>query len=148
MKFKKLNGRFVYKNIDKKRIKWRGSSKSKFQRRVKLFFKEYWFRDICYEEMPCAGTRLQLDFFNASKHIAVEVHGEQHGKFNSFFHNNDRKKFLDQIERDMRKREWCEINEFLLIEIFADEEKMLVDNPEEFRKMLEEKYEIKLRKVL
>lgn len=148
MKFKRLDGRAVYKNVQKSRIHWDKKSRSKFQRKVKDFLKNYWYHDICYEEMVCAGTRLQLDFFNATKHIAVEVHGEQHGKFNPFFHNNDRNKFLDQVNRDMKKREWCEINDFELIEIFAEEEKLLDKQPEKFKKMLEEKYKLNLRKVI
>ena len=148
MKFKKLNGVYVYKNILKNRIKWTGKSPSKFQKKVKTFLRDYWLYDVCYEEMPLAGTRMRMDFFNASEHICVEVHGSQHGKFNPFFHNNDRGKFLDQIQRDVKKTEWCEINGFKLVEIFHDEEKLLDKDPESFKKLLEEKYEIELRKVI
>jgi hypothetical protein len=148
MKFKKLNGQFTYKNIQKNRIKWDDKSLSKFQRKVKLFFKQFWYYDVCYEEMPLAGTRLRLDMFNASEHIGVEIHGSQHGKFNPFFHNNDRGKFLDQIHRDLKKLEWCEINGFKLIEIFDNEETLLDKDPEKFKQLLEEKYGIELQKVL
>lgn len=148
MRFKKLNGKFAYKNISRYRINWDGKSLSKFQRKVKQFFKTYWFNDICYEEMPLAGTRLKLDLFNATEHIGVEIHGSQHGKYNPFFHGNDRHKFLEQIQRDLRKAQWCECNEFLLIEIFAEEEKILDKSPTEFKKLLEEKYDIKLIKSI
>jgi hypothetical protein len=148
MKFKKLNGFNTYKNISNYRIDWEGKSLSNFQKKVKQFFKKFWANDVCYEEMPLAGTRLRLDIFNASRHIGVEIHGSQHGKFNPFFHGNDRNKFLDQIHRDLKKTEWCEINGFLLIEIFAEEEKILDKDPKEFKRMIEEKYKIKLIEVI
>lgn len=144
MRFTKPNGRQTYKNLQKYRVKWEESCRSKFQYNVKQFFKPYWSHHICYEEIPLVGTRLRLDFFNASEHLAVEVHGAQHGKFNPFFHNNDRGKFLDQIHRDLKKAEWCEINGFKLVEIYAEEEKELLDNPHNFAKFLEQKYEITL----
>lgn len=148
MKFKKLNGFYAYKNLFKYRINWDGKSLSKFQQKVKQFFKVYWKNDVCYEEMPLAGTRLRLDLFNATRHIGVEIHGAQHGKYNPFFHGENRNNFLDQIHRDLKKNEWCEINGFQLIEIFAEEEKILDKNPELFKKMLEEKYKINLVKVI
>lgn len=147
MRFKKLNGHLTYKNIQKYRLDWDAPSLSKFQKKVKDFFRQFWANDVCYEEMPLVGTRLKLDIFNATEHIAVEVHGSQHGKYSPFFHGNDRNKFLDQIRRDLLKQRWCEANGFKLVEIFDNEEKLIDKNPTKLQKILEEKYDIKLVKI-
>ena len=120
MKFCKLNGKTVYKNISKYLIKWDGESKSKLQFSVKQFLKPFWSRCVCYEEMPLAGTKLSLDIVNLTKGIAVEVHGDQHKDYVKYFHGN-REGFVRQIERDVRTGEWCQMNNLLLVEIYTDD---------------------------
>jgi len=68
------------------------------------------------------GTSQYLDFFINSIKLGVEVHGQQHYKFNSLFHSTARD-FLDQKKRDRDKREWCETNNLTLIELPYNEEK-------------------------
>lgn len=63
--------------------------------------------------LPGSGG-LYVDFFLPNRAIMVEVHGEQHYKFNSFFHKT-RLDFFKQLERDGKKEEWCELNNFTLI---------------------------------
>lgn len=124
MKFKTPQGREKYKNITKNKVNWDGPSRSKFQKRVKDFFKEYWKYDVVFEEMPLVGTKLRADFANITKKIVVEVDGIQHNQFSPFFHgtlNNYRR----HIERDLLKEKWIEVNGFLLIRIFPEEEKLL-----------------------
>lgn len=121
MKFKKLNGLEVYKNIEKYRIDWDKISCSKPQFHVKQFLKKYWFYDMVYEECYIVGTKLRLDFLNYSRKIAIEVSPEQHFKFSPFFHNNSRAEFFRSIQRDGKKRKWCEINNIILVEILQDE---------------------------
>lgn len=118
MRFKKLNGREVFKRLDKYRIDWEGKSRSKFQFSVKDFLYNYWKYDICYEEMPCAGTRLSIDIVNMTRRIAVEVHGDQHVKYVKHFHRN-RAQYAAQIRRDMDKLKWCNINKIQLVEIYT-----------------------------
>lgn len=118
MKFKTLDGKErTVKNIKKYLIKWDGKSRSKLQQHVKNFLKSYWQGDVVFEEMKVAGTRLSLDFYNANKKIAIEVQGEQHFKFVPFFHNT-RGSYLKQIKRDVKKIEFCKLNEINLIEIY------------------------------
>jgi hypothetical protein len=118
MKFKTLDGKErTVKNIKKYLIKWDGKSRSKLQQHVKIFLKSYWQGDVVFEEMKVAGTRLSLDFYNANKKIAIEVQGEQHFKFVPFFHNT-RGSYLKQIKRDVKKIEFCKLNEINLIEIY------------------------------
>lgn len=126
MKFKTLDGKDrVVKNLKKTLIKWDGKSRSKIQKNVKDFLKPFWLGDVVFEEMKVAGTRLSLDFYNANKRIAIEVQGEQHFKFVPFFHGN-RNTYLKQIKRDVKKIEFCEINNITLVEIFP-EDKLSVD---------------------
>jgi len=114
-------GKLVKKNVNKHLIKWDGKSRSKLQYQVKQFLKPHWKNHICYEEFPAYGCKLKVDILNATLRIAVEINGPQHSKFNPFFHNNSRTQFFHGIQRDMRKREWLEKNDFQLIEINEDE---------------------------
>jgi hypothetical protein len=85
-------------------------------------------RDILYDLFPTTpimeevsipirrGTTQFFDFFLNSNKLAVEVHGQQHYKFNSLFHSTA-SDFMQQKKRDADKREWCEINNITLIEL-------------------------------
>jgi hypothetical protein len=122
MKFKTLDGKEkVVKNIKKFIINWNSKSRSKLQQNVKIFIKKYWEGDVVFEELKVAGTRLSLDFYNANKKIAIEVQGQQHFKYVKFFHRN-RNGYLNQIKRDVKKFEFCELNKIQLIEIYPTDE--------------------------
>ena len=105
------------KNPKKYLIDWDGSSRSKFQNNVKNFLKDYWLNDIVFEEFRVVGSRLSLDFYNANKKIAIEVQGAQHLKYVKHFHKN-KLKYLDQLKRDQKKLDFCEINDIKLVEIY------------------------------
>ena len=64
---------------------------------------------------------MTLDFYNASRKIAVEVDGNQHYKFNKFFHSNSRQKFLAQLQRDDKKEYFCEINNIKLARVLESD---------------------------
>ena len=81
-------------------IDWDADCKSGIQKTVKNVLYDNWFADVVFEEFPVAGTRLTFDFFNATRNIAVEVDGNQHYKYNKFFHSNSRQNFLSQLKRD------------------------------------------------
>lgn len=106
------------KNAKKYLIDWEGKSRSKFQNNIKNFLKDYWVRDIVFEEFRIVGSRLSLDFYNANKKIAVEVQGDQHTKYVKHFHKN-RLQYLDQLNRDQKKLDFCEINGIKLVEIYT-----------------------------
>lgn len=118
MKFKTLEGKEkTIKNIKKLIINWTGKSRSKFQFSVKEFLMPYWKGDVVFEELRIVGTRLSLDFYNANKKVAIEVQGQQHFKYVKFFHGS-RLNYLDQMKRDVKKNEFCEINDIKLVEIY------------------------------
>jgi hypothetical protein len=100
-------------------IDWDSKSKSKIQFDAKQFLKKYWINHVVFEEFPVAGSRLNFDFYNANKKVAVEIHGKQHDQFTPFFHKT-RAGFVSHIRRDQQKRDFCELNDIKLIEIYTD----------------------------
>jgi len=123
-----LSGRSQNKNVKSKRIDWDLHSRSKIQKAVKDILFEIWEDHIVYEEFPVYGTRYSLDFFNATRNIAIEVQGSQHTKYNPFFHGGNPLNFGSQLKRDDQKREFCELNDITLIEIFEeDRDKLSLD---------------------
>jgi hypothetical protein len=106
------------KNPKKYLIDWEGKSRSKFQKNIKNFLRDYWIHDIVFEEFRLVGSRLSLDFYNANKKIAIEVQGDQHVKYVKHFHKN-KLKYLDQLKRDQTKLDFCEINDIKLVEIYS-----------------------------
>lgn len=130
MKLKNINGKSIYKNCAKYRADWSQDCRSKVQKKVKQFLKKHWQLHIVYEEFPVYGTRMTVDIFNATKMIAIEIDGAQHGKFNPFFHNGDRANFLGQIQRDTKKEDWLESNDIKLVRIHEDELKKITTQAE------------------
>lgn len=120
MKLKDVDGRVRYKNCQKYRIDWNGKSRSKYQFGVKKFLEKYWSNHVVYEEFPVYGSRMTLDFFNANRSLAIEVQGEFHTGFSEFAHGTSTQ-YWKQIERDRKKRIWCEQNEIHLLEIFPED---------------------------
>ena len=118
MNFFKANGSKVQKCVAKYAVKWKAKTRSKYQDSVKFSVFPFWKRHVVYEEFPVVGTKMTLDFVNLTRRIAVEVQGEQHLEYNKFFHNGKKSNFYDQLDRDIEKREWCELNSLDLIEVF------------------------------
>ena len=138
MRIYSTSGRLVNKNVNKYLIDWEKKSRSKIQFKVKQFLKEYWENHIVYEEFPVYGTRMKVDFLNATKKIAIEVNGKQHSSFNKFFHGNSRQKYLQSIKRDHKKFEWLQSNDFEVIEVEQDEVPLLS------YEFIKEKFKIKI----
>lgn len=136
MKLYNVYGKVVSKNVAKYLIDWDSNSRSKIQYKVKQFLKQYWKNHIVYEEFPVFGSKLKVDILNATRKLAVEVHGPQHSSFNKFFHNESRLNYLKSIKRDVAKEKWLSLNKFILIEIYHDEVDEISD------KMIKEKYNI------
>ena len=116
MRLLNINGKLVYKSVGKKRINWSKKSRSKLQTKVKVFLKKFWKNHIVYEEFPVYGTRMSVDFLNATKKIAIEVNGQQHSQYVKFFHGS-RLDYFKSIKRDVKKAEWLQMNEYVLIEL-------------------------------
>lgn len=121
MRLYNINGRLVSKSVTKYLIKWDGKSRSKVQFRAKQFFKKFWKTHIVYEEFPVFGSLMKVDFLNATKKIAVEINGDQHGEFNEFFHRGSKSVFHASLQRDAAKFRWLQKNGFELLEINENE---------------------------
>ena len=98
-------------------IDWEKVSRSQLQTKVKIFLKVFWDGDVVFEEFPVVGSRLTLDFYNATKNIAIEVQGKQHTKYNKFFHRGNKTNYLNQLKRDEEKLSFCEANDIKLLEV-------------------------------
>lgn len=123
MKFYDTQGR--EHKVDLRPSRWPrrevGEGRGKFQSQVGEIFQELYPNDHILEEFPCLGERLYLDFFLPRKLMAIEVHGEQHYKYNPFFHGT-RADFVRQQNNDKRKSSWCKLNGIRLIIIDCGEE--------------------------
>lgn len=120
MRLRTVKGIARFKNVSSRNIKWEGASKSKFQRKVKVLVHPLWKNHVVYEEFPVYGTRYTIDFFNATKKVAIEVQGRQHTKFVKYFHGSQFQ-YLEQLKIDETKRRFCDINGITLIEIFEED---------------------------
>ena len=138
MRLYNVYGKPQSRKVSKYLVDWDAKSKSNIQFKTKQFLKPHWQNHIVYEEFPVYGTRLKVDFINVTKKIAIEVNGTQHSKFNKFFHGNSRAKYLESIKRDVKKREWLELNNFKIIEIEQNEVKLLT------KKWFEKEFDITL----
>jgi hypothetical protein len=136
MKLYNIYGKVVNKNVSSYLIDWDKSSRSKIQFKTKQFFRNYWKNHIVYEEFPVFGSLLKVDLLNATRRIAVEVHGPQHSQFNKFFHGESRLNYLKSIKRDVAKEKWLELNKFQLLEVYYDEVDLLT------KAFIEEKFNI------
>lgn len=63
---------------------------------------------------------LFLDFYIPLINLALEAHGPQHYKYNSFFFSN-KLEFYRAQRRDREKIEFCELNNIILLELTFEE---------------------------
>lgn len=82
--------------------------------------------DTIYEEVTIPGIKTEItqraliaDFYIHAHRLMIEVQGEQHYKFNSFFYSNKLAFFRAQ-KLDKLKYEWCKLNKIRLIELPYD----------------------------
>ncbi len=71
---------------------------------------------IVLEEVRLPGTDLTVDFFLPLLRFVVEVHGQQHYEYSRYFHGN-LLGFIRAKKRDLRKKDWCDINNIKLVEL-------------------------------
>jgi hypothetical protein len=138
MRFYTLSGKLVSKNISKYAVNWDKPCRSKVQFATKQFLRPFWSAYICVEEMPVTGTLLKVDFVNLSLKIAVEVNGNQHEKYNPFFHKGNPANYLKGFKNDAKKGLWLEKNGFQLVEIYENEVPLLS------REFFKDKFDITL----
>ena len=99
---------------------------SKGHELARQILKEIFPSYIIYEEITLPGSKektqtkpLYADFLIPNIRIIVEVHGQQHYTYSSFFHK-DKLDFYRSKKRDQIKKKWCELNNFSYIELKYD----------------------------
>lgn len=94
--------------------------KSQYHLRARKLIKEKFSFYPIYEEVMLPGSKthntglLCADFFLPRQPLVIEVHGEQHYKFNAFYHVT-KAKFRLHRRRDRLKAEWCDLNDIQII---------------------------------
>jgi|SRR6185436_6321703 len=119
MKFKTLNNREIRLEILPSRFPMRSRSQSKSigQYNLGRMLKSiYGMQTLILEEFGIPEERLFVDFYLPHHNLAFEFQGTQHDEFNKFFHG-DKSGFEKSKVRDERKRQWCDINDIVLIEV-------------------------------
>lgn len=119
MKFRTLNDKEVALSIlpEKYPVRSKEDCKSIGQYNLgKLIREIYGSGALILEEFPIPEERLWIDFFMPHHKMAFEFQGKQHDEFVKLFHG-DKNGFEKSKARDQRKRKWCEVNDFRLIEV-------------------------------
>lgn len=116
MKFLDLKGKKVGKDISKYNRTRSKRNISKGQTKLGNILEEIYPNIPIYEEVPCVGTKLRLDYFIPTLRLAFEYDAKQHEEFNIFFHKTKRR-FQRHKDRDFEKQEWCNINNIILVRI-------------------------------
>lgn len=133
-----VQGRLVTKNVARYAINWNGKSRSNVQFLTKRFLFPYWQAHIVFEEFPVFGSLLKVDILNMTMKIAIEVNGNQHEKYNPFFHRGNPANYLKGFKNDNKKSLWLERNGFQIVEIYEKEVPLLT------RAFFQEKFNITL----
>lgn len=118
----------VITGLDGKEYKWnlngylkKRVNSSSYHKLARRILKEEFSMIPILEEVAipgCGKRKLFADFYIPRKKIMIEVQGEQHYEYNPHFHGNPRsRKFAKAQHRDSVKREWCDINGIILIEL-------------------------------
>lgn len=126
MKVKDLDGEFYSWTMDGNKVSSAlKKSRSKLQEKAKDLILELFPVATIIEEVPVRirrGRTLYFDFYISNINCVIEVQGEQHYKFSTFYHNS-MQDFINQKIKDGEKFEWCELNDITYIELPYNEEK-------------------------
>jgi len=122
MKVKGINGKeYVWNLVGYDVFHDDSRKRSKYHVRARKIIKEVFNSYRILEEVKLPGSTslhrksvLYLDFYIPTISLAIEVHGQQHYEYSSFFHKS-KADFLKSKARDEDKIEWCTINNIKLI---------------------------------
>ena len=125
MKVVGLNGRSYNININKFVVQGSKSpNKSQYHLKARKLLREM-YPYVIMEEVSLpgvSGLALYMDFLVPSLMMGVEVHGRQHYEFVPHFHKN-KSSYLQSRRRDAEKKQWCEHNDIVLVELkYSDDE--------------------------
>ena len=115
---KVLDGEEIDLNLQKFLFDENKKCKSKFQYNIGLDLLSEHPNDLVFQEVYIKKENLILDFFIPSLGLVVECDGKQHTEYVPFFHHT-KIEFHKQQIRDQRKRDWCILNNFKMIEVYV-----------------------------
>ena len=114
MKFTTLNRMIVTKTFHYRNYE---IFKSKLEEEAyNLLKKRFQHEIIIYEWAVPGNEKMSIDFFVPQRLIAIECDGEQHRKFNKFFHGTINN-FIAQQKRDRMKDDFCRLNNIKMLRI-------------------------------
>jgi hypothetical protein len=82
---------------------------------------QIWPSEVILEEVGLPGLNLRLDFYLPRQRMAIEVHGESHYGYITHFHKH-RIGYANSLQRDNRKKDWCNLNHITLVELPHNED--------------------------
>jgi very-short-patch-repair endonuclease len=119
MEVRLLKGGTAKLRLSNKRLRAKGKSKSQFQYEVGQRLAAEYPHDMIFEEVRVPGDGFILDFFIPSLDLVIECHGRQHTEHVKHFHKT-KVDFHKQQDIDQRKRDFCKLNGFRLVEIYDE----------------------------
>lgn len=121
MKCKGTDGKIYTISVNTKQgLKPEEQCRSKIQFACGQILKEKYQYSPIIEELYIPSEKFYFDFVLPHEKIIVEVQGRQHNEKVGFFQTQA--EFMAQKARDVRKREWCRINGFVLHAVGSEEE--------------------------
>ena len=121
MRIKGFDGKLYSWNPEATQAIAQDEYQSSFHKKAKELLDNIFPYDRILEEVSLPGSKtdrrktiLRADLFIPNRDLMVEVHGEQHYKFNTFFYKNKLSFYKAKI-RDVDKAEWCVINNIRLV---------------------------------
>lgn len=114
-----IHGRLTNVDVRPSTNPIRENSRSKLQKSCGEEIQNILPCEIILEEFNIPGSLLKIDFFLPRRKIAIECDGDQHDKFNPFFHGdkNLSQSYVKQKVNDIKKEEWCEMNGISLFRV-------------------------------
>lgn len=88
--------------------------RSKYHIKCREILRELFPLESILEEVPVPGEGLYLDFYIPGKHLIIEVNGEQHSEYSSFFHST-KANFYTAKKNDRKKIDWALANNLKII---------------------------------
>lgn len=111
----------IVKDLSGKEFKWNPSSSprnapSLLHVRARDLLKKLYPCDLIYEETYVRNMKFYIDLYIPSRKLVIEVQGGQHYEFNTHFHKT-KLDFYKNKNRDVKKEEWCKINNIKYVEL-------------------------------
>jgi hypothetical protein len=94
-------------------LKTETSAKSKIQFNCGKLIKDHFPSDPILEDVPVDGASFYFDFWLPRRKIVFEIQGRQHDQYVKFYHK-DKNSYFKSIDRDLKKEEFCRINDIKL----------------------------------